>query len=441
MCKIKMTDVAVENARRGSFELLEVAGSVRANIIRAFGDMLRNESCQSEILSENQIDLEEAKTLQLSASNLARLALSKEKLKSLSIAMLSLAEQEDPLGKIIRKTSLVDGLVLTQKAVPIGVILVIFESRPDVLPQIAALAIKSGNGLILKGGKEAKRTNEFILNLLGECIERISKGIVRRSLISLFSNRESVLEFLKMDHSIDLVIPRGSNELVQYVKANTKIPVLGHADGVCHVFVHRDANLKKAIRIIIDSKTNYPSACNAVETILVDSSVAHFCLTLANALQTRNVQIFAATSAAKYFAANGLHFPPPPSLHYEYGDLKVTIEIVEDLNHAILHINKYSSSHTECIITENDQVASIFEAKVDSACVFHNASTRFADGYRFGLGAEVGISTSRIHARGPVGVDGLLTTKWILRGSNNNDIVGDFGTRLAFSHVNLLSQL
>jgi gamma-glutamyl phosphate reductase len=306
-----------------------------------------------------------------------------------------------------------DGLILERITCPIGVLLVIFESRPDCLPQIAALAIRSGNGLLLKGGKEAEHTNKALCELVQEAISQGSKGSVKSEAVCLVTSREDVTELLKLDHLIDLVIPRGSNQLVQSIKDNTRIPVLGHADGVCHIYIDSEASSEKAVRIVLDSKCDYPSACNAVETILFHTDAVQSGLAdgVLRALRKAGVQIYSGPKALSL----GISEHPVEDLHTEYGDLKVAVEIVNNLDEAIAHINKHGSFHTDCIVTESEEIANQFLHRVDSACVFHNASTRFADGYRFGLGAEVGISTGRIHARGPVGVEGLLTTKWLLK--------------------------
>lgn len=316
----------------------------------------------------------------------------------------------------------------------IGVVLVIFESRPDCLPQIAALAIKSGNGLILKGGKEAHQTNEYLHALISEAIEEASEGSVSRAIVNLVNTREDVKQLLKMEEYIDLVIPRGSNDLVKSIMSNTKITVLGHADGVCHIYVDASADEVKAQRIICDAKLDYPAACNAVETILfhrhhVDTGLMEKVLRL---LRKEGVTIY----GSEKVRGEGLCEQLVNDFHTEYGELKVSVEIVDSLSEAIEHINTFSSSHTEAIISEDGNAVQEFLARVDSACVFHNSSTRFADGYRFGLGAEVGISTSRIHARGPVGVEGLLSYKWLLRSSakeghvaasNFQPVIGDQG--------------
>lgn len=302
--------------------------------------------------------------------------------------------------------------MLEQVAAPIGVLLIIFESRPDALPQIASLALRSGNGLLLKGGKEAARSNALLHKVIVDALA----PDVPPGLISLVEGREGVDQLLKLDDVIDLVIPRGGNSLVRYIQSNTKIPVLGHADGVCHVYVDAKADIEMAKSIAVDAKIDYPAACNAMETLLVHESLKEGggLDALMQALRDAGVEIHGGQRAS-----GELGLPPMPAARHEYGNLACTLELVPGLDAAIDYIHANGSSHTDCIVTADDAVAADFLRRVDSACVFHNASTRFADGFRFGLGAEVGISTSRIHARGPVGVEGLLTTRWLMRGGGH----------------------
>ena len=373
---------------------------------------------KEEILEANALDLAEAATRvkagELSVALAARLKLTGEKLDVLSNGLRSLASQEEPLGRVLRQSVLAEGLELTQETVALGVVLVIFESRPDVLPQLAGLALRSGNGLLLKGGREAVHSNRKLHEVLVEAVEPELSG----NLFGLVETREEVGALLSLDDCIDLVVPRGSAEMVRSIQEGTRIPVLGHADGICHVFVDKEAEPSKAEAIVVDAKTDYPAACNAMETLLIHSDYPAVS-ELLSALAAAGVQVFGGPRAAALYA-----LPKAESLSYEYGDLAMCVEIVDGVEAAIEHIHEHGSGHTESVVTESAAVAKRFLSGVDSACVFHNASTRFADGFRFGLGAEVGISTARIHARGPVGVDGLLTTRWRLTGQG--DTVGPF---------------
>lgn len=342
-------------------------------------------------------------------------------LQILADGIRAIAAQEEPIGRLISRTEVADGLVLDKVTAPIGVLLIIFEARPDALPQIASLALRSGNGLLLKGGKEASRSNAALHRVITQAI-----GPLGADLIGLVHTRDEINDLLALDDVIDLVIPRGGNALVSYIQRNTKIPVLGHADGICHMYVDEAADLEMAKKLVVDAKVDYPAACNAVEKVLVHSSWVDKggVAALIGALQAAGVTVNAGTLALA--AAHGLPLAPSPRI--EYSALACTIEVVGSMQEAVDHIHANGSSHTEAIITQDGAAAEAFMKAVDSACVFHNASTRFADGFRFGLGAEVGISTSRIHARGPVGVEGLLTSKWQLRG-NGQVVAKDQGVQ------------
>ncbi|XP_022828038.1 delta-1-pyrroline-5-carboxylate synthase isoform X1 [Spodoptera litura] len=407
-------DVLAENARSGSRVLQRLSPSERASAIHSLADLLVSK--QEEILEANAKDLEEATKSGLAKPLLSRLSLSPSKLKTLSVGLKQIADSSyENVGKVLRKTKLAENLVLQQVTVPIGVLLVIFESRPDSLPQVAALAMASANGLLLKGGKEAAHSNKALMGLVKESL----KGVGADDAISLVSTREEISDLLSMEKHIDLIIPRGSSDLVRNIqKQSQHIPVLGHAEGICHVYLDKDADPAKALKIVRDAKCDYPAACNAMETLLIheDHLSNDLFNDICNMLKKEGVKIHAGPKLASQ-----LTFGPPParSMKFEYGALECCIEVVKDMDDAIDHIHKFGSSHTDVIVTENDSSAKHFLRSVDSACVFHNVSSRFADGFRFGLGAEVGISTARIHARGPVGVEGLLTTKWILEGTDH----------------------
>jgi delta-1-pyrroline-5-carboxylate synthetase len=338
----------------------------------------------------------------------ARLPLSEAKLHTLAAGLRSLADRGDPLGTLLQHTTLGDGLVLEQRSVPIGTLLVVFESRPDALVQVAALAVRSGNGLLLKGGKEAHHSNRALHEVLSGALGPLSPHS-----LGLVEGRADVDALLAMDELIDLVIPRGSNALVRHVQDHTRIPVLGHADGVCHVYVDVAADPARAEAIVLDSKLDYPAACNAMETLLIHQDYAR-ADALVGALQSAGVALYGSEEAA---ARWGL--PLVTDFHTEYGDLAASVALVGSVDEAIDHIHRHGSGHTEAVVTSDEAVAERFLSRVDSASVFHDCSTRFADGFRYGLGAEVGVSTSRIHARGPVGVEGLLTSRWTLRGAGH----------------------
>ena len=412
--------------------------SERKTILYAVADAL--EVQKEELLAANEIDLDNAEKNNTDLQLVSRLKLTDGKLKTLSAGIRQIADQPDPLGVVKTKRELADGLMLDQITVPIGVLMIIFESRPDSMPQISALALASGNGLLLKGGKEAAHSNEAIHKVIGDAIEKGSGGKVTRDIIALVTSRGQVADMLKLDDVVDLVIPRGSNALVSYIKANTRIPVLGHADGVCHVYVDKSATDASLVsKLVIDAKTDYPSACNAMETLLLhkdtlEASTGNIAMSVLMSLRAAGVKCLGGPAAMKC----GLCDIEAKEMKCEYGDLTCLVEIVDDMDEAIDWIHKYGSGHTEAIVcAEGSDAGEEFLARVDAACVFKNASTRFADGFRFGLGAEVGISTGRIHARGPVGVEGLLTTKYQIRSNGVNTAAEYSSGAKTFTHKDL----
>ena len=391
----------------------------RSDIIETLAHLLIER--KDEIFAANAIDVQIAKDTNVSGPLQGRLKLTDAKLESLRDGLLQIAASSGPLlGRRLKHTLVSEGLTLEQVTVPLGVLLVIFESRPDVLPQVAALAIASGNGLMLKGGKEALHSNRFLHSLVEEALEKH----VAKETVSLIESRDDIGALVKLEGEIDLIIPRGGNDLVSHIQRESQnIPVMGHADGICHIFVDKDADIAMATEIVYDSKTDYPSACNAMETLLIHKDLVGtdgFDQVIKK-LRTNGVQVNLGPKLNELLTMGGTL---AESMAIEYSDLECAVEVVEDVNDAIDHIHEFGSSHTDVVITANQDVADAFVDGVDSACVFHNASSRFADGFRFGLGAEVGISTGRLHARGPVGVEGLLTTKWKLRGSG--ETVGGF---------------
>ena len=348
------------------------------------------------IFEANQNDLAAATASGIAEPLYKRLALNESKLRDVIAGIEQIADMPDPVGRMVEETELDDGLILRKVQAPIGVLAMIYESRPDAGPQIAALAIRSGNAVLLKGGREAANSNTAI----GEIIRTVLGQHGVSDAVQLVSTREEIAELLKMDDLINLVIPRGSNEMVRSIQRSTKIPVLGHADGVCHVYIDEFADPGKAARIAVDSKAQYPAVCNAAETLLVHSRFAG-----------REKVLQALRDAGVELRDSGFGS--------EYLDLIMNVRLVNSLDDAIDHIHKYGSAHTDAIVTENVENAQRFLNEVDSAGVFWNASTRFADGYRYGLGAEVGVSTNKTHARGPVGVEGLLIYKYHLIGNGH----------------------
>lgn len=387
-----------------------------------------------EIIKENEKDLKKAEKTNLSMPLLKRLKFDNKKISTVIDGIRSLIKLEDPSNKVLSKTLLDNDLTLIKKSVPIGVIGVIFESRPDALVQIATLCIKSGNCSILKGGSEALNTNKILADIIKNSIEETDKCF--ENTITLIETREDVSEILKYNKYINLIIPRGSNEFVQYIQKNSSIPVLGHADGICHLYIDKEIDMKSAIDITVDSKTQYVAVCNALETLLVHKNIAkEFLPKLKEELIKKNVIIKGDTETIKIIP--DIDNATEEDWKTEYLDLILSIKIVDNINEAINHINKYGSGHTDSIVTNIADNANIFKSLVDSASVLVNCSTRFSDGFRYGLGAEVGISTNKIHARGPVGLEGLIIYKYILEGNGN--IVADYSEgRKNFIHKRLV---
>lgn len=371
------------------------------------------------IFEANKADCDAAVMNGIPAPVMKRLKFDEDKLEAVCEGLLDLVHLPDPLHLIEMERELDEGLTLYRETCPIGVIGVIFEARPDALIQISALCLKSGNCSILKGGSETVRTNKVLFELIYKTA--VSSGIPEGCMMQAEA-REEIAELLSCHDSIDLLIPRGSNAFVQYIMNNTKIPVMGHAEGICHVYVDQDADIEKAVRVIIDSKTQYPAVCNAAETLLIHKSILTRLLpVLTDAFKTKSVTI---RGTAEIQALTGCELVGPESFRSEYLDTIMTVTTVNDLAEAVNHINQYGSHHTDSIITENKSTAEAFMQLVDSASVYCNCSTRFADGFRYGFGAEVGVSTGKLHARGPVGLDGLVTYKYKLYGDGH--IVADY---------------
>jgi len=392
------------------------------------------------ILAANALDAKDACAMvekgELSQALYQRLLLSPDKLKGMILAVRAVAELPDPAGRVLARTLLDEGLVLEKVSCPLGLLAVIFESRPDAITQITSLAIKSGNAVILKGGSEVTRTMKAALAAIHTGLE----GVVPTDAVTGVYGRDAVAALLTMHGTIDLVIPRGSNALVQHIQQNTLIPVLGHADGVCHVYIDVAANPEMAIDIAVDSKVQYPAACNAAETFLVHSGIAaNFLPKLAKSLAAEGVRIRGCARTERILADYTVDAVSGEQWHTEYSDRTVAIRVVENMDDAVDHIERYGSHHTEVIVTDDETSAQRFLADVDSANVYHNCSTRFADGFRYGFGAEVGISTSKMHARGPVGLDGLVTYKYKLSGSGQivRDYAGPGGKTFLHKHLDI----
>ena len=415
--------------RLASIKISQAKNQIRIRALNLMADYLEKNS--NEIFEANKKDCLRAEQKGISKALLSRLRLSKEKLKLSIDGVRKVAYLPDPVDQIQIKKELSEGLVLERKTVPIGVLGVIFESRPDAVMQISSLAIRSGNGVILKGGSEANFTNIAIVSALKEGLRE--SGLDENS-ICLLTSRKDSMAMLNLEKHINLIIPRGSNELVKFIQENTKIPVLGHADGICHLYIDNDVNLEMALSVALDSKIQYPAACNAIETLLVHKDIASVFLNKSIPLfESKDVKLIGDKKSVELGVRYQACFE---DWETEYLDLILSIKIVEDLDEAIAHIQEFSSKHTDGIITENLNAANKFMNEIDSAGVFHNCSTRFADGFRYGFGAEVGISTQTLPPRGPVGLEGLVTYKYFLKGEGN--IVDDFSSGKAiYTHKDL----
>ena len=407
-----------KRARLAARRLASVSSETKDLVLRKVADGI--DAARDAILEANRADVLEARTtfeeISLSGSLLDRLVLDDVKLRAMAEGVRAVAALPDPSGVVLSRTLLDDGLVLEKVTCPIGVLAVIFESRPDAVTQIGSLALKSGNAAILKGGRESARSTAALLDVFAKALASFPE--IPEGVLSSVADRAEVDALLALDEHIDLVIPRGGYDLVRHVKAHTRIPVLGHAEGVCHVYVDRAADEAMAIAIILDSKLQYPAACNAAETLLVHrDAAARFLVPLLSRLIDAGIELRACEATRSLAPSVPLSAATEDDWRAEYGGPMLAVRIVDSLDEAVDHVNRYGSHHTEAIVTADAAAAEAFLGRVDAAGVFHNASTRFADGFRYGFGAEVGISTSRIHARGPVGLDGLVTYKYLLRGS------------------------
>jgi len=408
-------------AREASRAIATLPDVLRRDALLKAADALSNH--KTEILAANERDCESARLQvekgSMSTSLFARLQIGEHGVEDMADKMRQVASLPDPINRILTTTELDRGLRLEKVSCPLGVIGIVFESRPDVIPQVVSLTLRSGNAVLLKGGAEAINTNKALVAILRNGFKSVSQ--IPYDAMNLLHTREDVAEMLSLENEIDLIIPRGSKEFVRHVATQTRIPVLGHGEGICHVYVDAAASLKKALDVALDSKVQYPAACNAAETLLIHAEIAPLLWPeLLAAFTEAGVSIFGCRNTIALAAGNGNVLPAcEEDWATEYSDLCISVKVVESLDDAIAHINHYGSKHTESIVTEDEEAATRFMQEVDAAGVYHNASTRFADGYRYGLGAEIGISTSKLHARGPVGLEGLTTYKYRLFGDGH----------------------
>jgi glutamate-5-semialdehyde dehydrogenase len=411
-----LTEIA-QITRLAAQHLASLPAAAKNAAIEAIAKSLEDHA--AEIVAANVTDCQAAES-EITPALYARLKLDTTKLNGAIVGVRDVAKLADPVGQMQIHREIDTGLIMQRVSCPLGVLGVIFEARPDAVMQIASLAIKSGNGVILKGGKEAIASCTALVKAIKA---GLAHSEVNPDVIQLLTTRAETSELLKLDREIDLIIPRGSNEFVKYVRDNTRIPVLGHADGICHLYIDREADFDKAIAITIDSKTQYPAACNAIETLLIHRSIASkFLPIIIDRLQEQGVEI-RLSELGHEILGNELHLTVDLAIATdwatEYSSPIVAIQIVPDLDAAITHINTYGSRHTDSIVTENSATAKVFIDRVDAANVFHNCSTRFSDGFRYGFGAEVGISTQKMPPRGPVGLEGLVTYKYQLSGNGH----------------------
>lgn len=414
--KAKEAFIKLSNAKTGTKNdaLLLMAKAVDVNRVK--------------ILDANRLDIIDAKKSlekgELTSSLVKRLEVTDSKIDEMINGIKDVIKLEDPVGRTLNAIELDSDLELYQVATPIGLIGMVFESRPDVVPQIISLALKSGNCVLLKGGRESANTNRAIFEVL---IDSIDDKVIPKDSFHLLEKREDVTEMLKLDKYIDLIIPRGSNEFVKFVQSNTKVPVLGHADGICHAYVDSYYDEKKALDVCFDAKTQYPAVCNAIETLLVhEKSAKEFLPKIGKLYKGANVEMRCCNQSFDILKEFGVNRASEGDWSTEYNDMIISIKVVNSIEEAVSHINKYGSHHTDVILTEDKKSADYFLNFVDSSSVMLNASTRFADGFRYGKGAEIGISTGKIHARGPTGMEGMLIYKYILVGNGQkvSDYVG-----------------
>lgn len=423
---LSLTAIA-RQTRQAAGQLAVLSNEDRNQALNAIADSLTQAA--PEILAANQKDLDAAEQDGISPALFARLKLGESKLQSAIVGVKDVAKLADPIGTIQINRELDRGLILQRVTCPLGVLGIIFEARPEALIQITSLAIKSGNGVILKGGKEAINSCQALVKVIHQALAETK---VSPHTVQLLTTREEIKQLLALDRYVDLIIPRGSNAFVSYVQDNTRIPVLGHADGICHLYIDKFANIPQAVAISVDAKTHYPAACNAIETLLVHQDIAATALPrIAKALTAKGVELRGDAATRKIIQAQPV---TKEDWSTEYSDLILAIKIVDSVENAIAHINTYGSKHTDAIVTTDRSVAEMFQNQVDAAGVYHNCSTRFADGFRYGFGAEVGISTQQMPPRGPVGLEGLVTYKYKVTGDGHIAATYTGSDAKAFTH-------
>ena len=417
--QLEVSDIqhSVRRARRAAHVLAALSGERRDEALLATAKAI--ESRSAEILAANEKDCAAALPAveggEMSRTMFARLRTTERGIVEMAERVRDVARLPDPLHRRLAATELDDHLVLYKESCPLGVVGVIFEARPEVVPQVASLALKSGNAVCLKGGAEAAEINAALVSIWREALELFAD--IPPDSVVLLRSREDVALILTMHGEIDMIVPRGSEQFVRYITENSRIPVLGHGEGICHVYVHQDADLKKAFDVALDSKVQYPAACNSAETLLVHRDIAAaFLPQMIAQFRAAGVEVRGDSRTLEFAGGQGVLPASEEDWKKEYSDLIISIKIVDGVNEAIEHINRYGSRHTESIVTESHDVAARFMEFVDAAGVFQNASTRFSDGFRYGLGAELGVSTGKLHARGPVGLEGLTTYKYKLFG-------------------------
>ncbi len=425
---IRATAVA---AKQAGGKLARLGPERRSALLRALAEALRDPRHRQAIFAANAADLERARAEGVASPLVKRLGLDAGKLDGVCDGLDQLAAMPDLVGGVTLRRELDEGLVLERVTCPLGLLGVVFESRPDALVQIVGLAWKSGNAVLLKGGREALGTNRALSQIVGQVLS--GAGLDPRAAV-LLEGREEVNAVLGLHGLVEVIVARGSSEFVRHIQQSSQIPVMGHAAGVCHLYVHAAADPAMAARLAVDGKTTYPAACNATETLLWDAGAGAALDACLAALQKAGVEIRG--DAATRARAPGIKAAGDEDFGFEFGANVIAIKQVDGLDGALVHIAAHGSKHTEAIVTEDAAAAERFLAEVDAAGVYHNASTRFADGYRYGLGAEVGISTDKLHARGPVGIDGLLTYRWLLRGHGQETAAYGPGKR-AFRHRDL----